>query len=121
VGAQGDYQESPVDIIHQQVSDHSISAPQVSISELRFLHRGTLKCNGSEFPAISVTLLSGGDNNFCFMLQSTVLRDQMKSVPSFLETHSKFFDGSSIYGAGNKSGPATGSTVCIDISSFLIA
>jgi hypothetical protein len=120
VGTQGDYQESPVDITDQQVSDHSISAPQASISELQFICRGRLKCNGSEFSAISVTLILSGDNNCCFMLQSAVLSDQMKSVPSFLETHSKFFDGSNISGASNMSGPAIESTVCIDINSFLI-
>lgn len=43
VGPHGDYQESPVHTVDQQVS-----APQVSISELWFLCTGRVKFNANE-------------------------------------------------------------------------
>lgn len=43
VGPRGDYQESPVHTVNQQVP-----APQVCISELWFLCTGRVKCNVNE-------------------------------------------------------------------------
>jgi hypothetical protein len=51
VGPHVDHQESPGDIVDQQVSDHRVSAPQASISELWFLCTGRLKCKANELSA----------------------------------------------------------------------
>jgi hypothetical protein len=51
VGPHRDYQESPADIVHQQVSDYRVSASQVSISELQFLCIDRLTCNANKLSA----------------------------------------------------------------------
>lgn len=51
------------------------------------------------------------------MIQSAAPRDEMKTVPCFVQTRSKFFE-STILGAGNKSSPAIESMVCTNINFF---